>query len=100
MQVNQAQTAKNVMEWLVAEEIERRRKPLSPKIANGINWVEVATYALNHLPPLYACTEEGWNYQKQRGKDELSEQISTAVSQAVTVVQQDPIRRSTPLVEE
>ncbi len=100
MQVNQAQTAKNVMEWLVAEEIERRIKPLSPKIANSINWVEVATYALNHLPPLYACTEEGWNYQKQRGKDELSEQISTAVSQAVTVVQQDPIRRSTPLVEE
>jgi hypothetical protein len=100
MQVNQAQTSKNVMEWLVAEEIERRIKPLSPKIANGINWVEVATYALNHLPPLYACTEEGWKYQQQRGREELSEQISTAVSQAVTVVQQDPIRRSTPLVEE
>ncbi|HEY9794318.1 MAG TPA: late competence development ComFB family protein [Leptolyngbyaceae cyanobacterium] len=100
MPVNKNQTAKNVMEWLVSEEIERRLKLLLPKIAEDINWVEVATYALNHLPPLYACSEQGWNYQQQRGREELSEQIRHAVSQAITVVQRDPIRLSTPLIEE
>jgi hypothetical protein len=45
---------------------------------------DIAAYALNRLPPLYATTEEGASYQRQRAKEELQnlihEQVECAVS--------------------
>lgn len=44
---------------------------------------DIAAYALNRLPPLYATTEEGANYQRQRAKEELQELIAQQVEEAI-----------------
>lgn len=44
---------------------------------------DIAAYALNRLPPLYATTEEGANYQKQRAKNELQGLIDQQVRDAI-----------------
>jgi hypothetical protein len=44
---------------------------------------DIAAYALNRLPPLYATTEEGANYQRQRAKEELQNLIQQQVSDAI-----------------
>ncbi|MFW6296362.1 MAG: late competence development ComFB family protein [Halothece sp.] len=89
----------NVMETFVAEEIERQLKQLPPKLSQYIKHYEVATYALNRLPPLYASCEEGVRKQALRAKNELKGEIETSVRQALAAVQRDPIRFSTPLMQ-
>lgn len=54
----------NVMEDLVSEEVRRQLVLMSPRLTRYIKRVEVETYALNRLPPLYACSREGWLHQK------------------------------------
>ncbi|NJQ98976.1 MAG: late competence development ComFB family protein [Hydrococcus sp. CSU_1_8] len=61
-----SQTHKNAMELLVAEEIEKQLKSLSSEEVYFINQVEVATYALNRLPSLYASSEEGISWQNEK----------------------------------
>ncbi|NEP00210.1 MAG: late competence development ComFB family protein [Symploca sp. SIO2E9] len=100
MHSNQVQTLKNAMELLVIEEVERQLDNYPQHLANYINPVEVATYAVNRLPPLYASSEEGWRQQKLRGKREFKNQINTAVRQGFAAVQRDPLRVSTPLISE
>jgi len=99
-QANQVPTYQNVMEVLVNEEVNRQMKQLPPKLADYINRVEVATYALNRLPPLYASSQEGRRHQRVRGKQEYNNQIATAVRQAFAAVQRDPLRRATPMTRE
>jgi Late competence development protein ComFB len=94
------QIHKNVMEILVVEEIERQLANYPATITRFINTVEVATFALNRLPPLYASCEEGLRKQQLRGCNELQPKISTAVRQALAAVQRDPLRFSTPLLQE
>jgi Late competence development protein ComFB len=62
----------NVMEELVLTEaigqvamIEVNQTELTLDVG------DIAAYALNRLPPLYATTEEGANYQRQRAKSEM-----------------------------
>ncbi|MBR8828111.1 MAG: late competence development ComFB family protein [Gomphosphaeria aponina SAG 52.96 = DSM 107014] len=97
---NITQTNQNAMELLVGEEIEKQMQLLPAKVAEFINQVEVATFALNRLPPLYASSKEGLQRQKNRGKKELKKQIELAVQQGLAAVQRDPLRMSTPLVSE
>ena len=92
-----SRTHKNVMELLVTQEVERQRSQLPENLAKYIDPVEVATYALNRLPPLYACSQQGWQYQQLQAQKKFQSQISTAVRQALAAVQRDPIKRSTPL---
>ena len=92
-----SRTHKNVMELLVTQEVERQRSQLPENLAKYIDPVEVATYALNRLPPLYACSQQGWQYQQLQAQKKFQPQISTAVRQALAAVQRDPIKRSTPL---
>lgn len=99
-QSHQTQIHQNVMELLVAQEVEQQLRKLSPKVAMCINRVEVATYALNRLPPLYASCEEGKRKQQIHGKEKFRNQISTVVRQAIFAVQRDPLRLSTPLKKE
>lgn len=96
---DQSTAHKNVMELLVTEEIEKQIENYPFKLSKKINWIEIATYALNRLPPLYASSKEGLYRQKQRGQKEFKNQISSAVSQALEVVQRNPLRLSTPLLE-
>ena len=93
------QNNKNVMEILVTEEIKKQIQQYPSQIKEYINEVEVASYALNRLPPLYASSEEGFYRQKQRGQREFRHQISNVVRQALKVVQAEPLRFSTPLSE-
>lgn len=93
-----SQTNKNAMELLVAEEIKKQLDPYSAEAKEFINQVEVATYALNRLPSLYASSEEGIAWQKQKGQRELQEKITETVREALDVVYKDPARFSTPLL--
>ena len=87
----------NIMEELVAEEVTRQLKRYPDNISQYINQVEVATFALNRLPPLYASCHKGLNQQKLKGKTDFSVQITKAVRQGLAAVQKDVLRYSTPL---
>ena len=90
----------NIMEELVTEEVARQIKRCPDNIAQYINQVEVATYALNRLPPLYASCHKGLNKQKLKGKGDYSVEITKAVRKGFAAVQKDVLRYSTPLVPE
>ena len=92
--------AKNVMEELVTEEINKQLRRYPKKVAKFINQVEVFTYALNRLPPLYASSHKGLNRQKIRGKAELQIKITRTVREGIKQVQNDLIRISNPLTTE
>ncbi len=87
----------NVMERLVAEEVGRQRAKLPPKLREYIKTVEVETYALNRLPPLYASSEKGWQLQYEKAGKAHDETIFKAVRQGIAAVQVDPLRASQPL---
>ena len=92
--------ATNVMEELVTEEINKQLRRYPRKVAKFINQVEVFTYALNRLPPLYASSHKGLNRQKIRGKAELQIKITRTVREGIKQVQNDLIRISNPLTAE
>lgn len=87
----------NVMELLVAEEVEKQVKAMHPRMLKYLKRVEVETYALNRLPSLYASSEKGWQHQYEKARRELHNQIKSSVRQAFAAVQVDPIRSSEPL---
>ncbi|MEL6159082.1 MAG: late competence development ComFB family protein [Cyanobacteria bacterium J06623_5] len=87
----------NVMERLVAEEVERQKSKLPPKLREYIKTVEVETYALNRLPALYASSEKGWQMQYEKAGKTHAEAVSLAVRQGIAAVQVDPLRASQPL---
>ena len=91
---------RNVMEVLVAEEIERQMNRLPDNLKKFINPIEVATYALNRLPPLYASSQQGFNRQKVKGRSEYSVKITKEVRIGLAAVQRDILRNSTPLLAE
>ena len=91
---------RNVMEVLVAEEIERQMNRLSSNLRKFISPLEVATYALNRLPPLYASSQQGFNKQKVKGRSQYSVQITKEVRKGLLAIQQDVLRTSTPLLAE
>ncbi len=100
MDVKINQTYKNAMEILVIKETEKQLKVYPPKAQDFINKIEVATYALNRLPSLYASSSEGFELQLRRGQKEFSKEIYLAVKQGFAAVQRDPLRASTPLIKE
>ncbi len=88
---------KNVMELLVDVEIDSQTHDYTPDEAQVINRIDVAAYALNHLPPLYASSQEGVELQVVRGQEEFGSLIEVAVKQALQVVSKKPERLYTPL---
>lgn len=100
MPVNSPRKYHNIMEDMVAEEVRRQVAVLSPRLSQYIKRVDVETYALNRLPPLYACSQEGWLMQNKRAKSEYLEQVKTVVRQALMAVQRDLLRHVTPLIKD
>ncbi len=96
----QVTTHLNVMELLVNEEIERQLKPYPSRIKKYINTVEVATFALNRLPALYASSIEGKIQQQRNGHQKYKREITMAVRRGLAAVEQDPLRSCTPLLDE
>ncbi|HEY9645898.1 MAG TPA: late competence development ComFB family protein [Chroococcidiopsis sp.] len=88
---------KNAMEMLVEEEVERQVRALPPRVVSYINQTELVAYALNQLPPLYATSEKGLEFQIQRGRVKLAVQVSQAVQRAIAAIRRDPLRSYVPL---
>ena len=91
---------RNVMEVLVADEIERQIVRLPNNIRKFVNVIEVATYALNRLPALYASSQQGFNKQKLKGRSQYSVKITQEVRKGFATIQQYLLRTSTPLLAE
>ncbi|MEM9137253.1 MAG: late competence development ComFB family protein [Cyanobacteria bacterium P01_F01_bin.42] len=73
----------NVMEELVLSEAITRVSSIESSSNVALDLGDIAAYALNRLPPLYATTEEGANYQRQRAREELIEMITDQVQIAI-----------------
>ena len=58
----------NVMEELVLSEAISRVAEIEATTNDTLDVGDIAAYALNRLPPLYATTEEGADYQRSRAK--------------------------------
>jgi hypothetical protein len=75
----------NVMEELVVAEVISKVAEIETTSYSLLDVGDIAAYALNRLPPLYATTEEGANFQRQKAKQELqtliNEQVDSAISQ-------------------
>lgn len=88
---------RNAMEELVLEEIERQLQNLPPELTQSINQVDVLTYALNRLPPLYASTEEGYQWQQQQARKSMKGFIYRIVKLSIKVSQRKAKVFSIPL---
>jgi hypothetical protein len=87
VQVVAARRFRNVMEELVWEELGARgldREGLGEKAP------DVVAYALNRLPPLYATSEMGAEFQRARAHRELRTALADGVSEAVEMARQQP----------
>ncbi|MDJ0553392.1 MAG: late competence development ComFB family protein [Microcoleaceae cyanobacterium MO_207.B10] len=73
----------NVMEELVLSEAIARVAEIEATSDQTLDVGDIAAYALNRLPPLYATTEEGAQFQRSKAKEELQELISKQVSEAI-----------------
>ena len=95
-----AKCHKNVMEDLVYEEIVRQLRHYPKNLAGYINNVEVATYALNRLPALYASSQNGQSQQIQMARKKYKDQVISAVRLAIAAIERDPLRVSAPIVSD
>ena len=73
----------NVMEELVLTEVIARVAEIKVTSGHSLDVGDIAAYALNRLPPLYATTEEGATYQRQRAKEELDALIAQQIDEAI-----------------
>jgi hypothetical protein len=88
---------RNVMEALVAEEIDSQMQQLSLREQQILERSQIMGYALNRLPSLYVTSEKGWQRQWSHGKNKYQCQIKTAVRQGIAAVLRDPLRDVTIL---
>jgi len=73
----------NVMEELVLTESIARVAEIEATSDCTLDLGDIAAYALNRLPPLYATTEEGADYQRAKAKDDLQRLIAQKVNEAI-----------------
>jgi hypothetical protein len=74
----------NVMEELVISRSIARVAEIEATSEKSLDVGDIAAYALNRLSPLYATTEEGATYQRQKAQEELHVLINEQVDAAVT----------------
>lgn len=75
----------NVMEDLVVAEVMSLVAEIEATSSYELNIGDIVAYALNRLPPLYATTEEGANFQKQKAHRELRSLIKQQVDDAIAM---------------
>jgi hypothetical protein len=73
----------NVMEELVLTEAISRVAEIEATSDATLDLGDIAAYALNRLPPLYATTEEGASFQRENAKSELTALIADKVKEAI-----------------
>uniref|UniRef100_A0A0C1RI04 Competence protein ComFB n=1 Tax=Tolypothrix bouteillei VB521301 TaxID=1479485 RepID=A0A0C1RI04_9CYAN len=87
----------NVMEELVLTEAIARVAEIEATSESSLDVGDIAAYALNRLPPLYATTEEGATYQRQRARAQLQELIAQQVNEAIARSLNRPTVSNTPV---
>ena len=89
----------NVMEELVISAAARRAAEIEAKKDSvlDVDIGDIAAYALNRLPPLYATTEEGAMHQRQRAKTEWQELIEQQVEEGLNRFLDRPVIPGEPL---
>ncbi len=90
----------NTLENLVASVAERQISQLDSGLIQRICLEEVAAYALNRLPAMYATGESGLKYWRDRARTELSAQILAMVREAIITILNSPARFLPPLPSE
>jgi len=73
----------NVMEELVVTETISRIAAIEDGLESKLDVGHIAAYALNRLPPLYATSEQGAEYQRQRAKKDLAGLIAQRVEEGI-----------------
>ena len=73
----------NVMEELILTEAIARVAEIEATSDRVLDVGDIAAYALNRLPPLYATTEEGAAYQRKKAKEDLQDLITQQVDDAI-----------------
>jgi hypothetical protein len=73
----------NVMEELVLTESIARVGEIEASSDRTLDLGDIAAYALNRLPPLYATTEEGAHFQRNRAMEQLRTLIAQQVNEAI-----------------
>ena len=81
----------NAMEYLVAEELERQIKlyPENQRQALNLDKIEIAIYALNRLPVLYASSREELTFQIEKAKQKYLEKVRQVVSQGFLALERE-----------
>jgi hypothetical protein len=92
-------SCRNAIEEPVIEEVKAQIKSLSLSLQNQVDACAVIAYSLNRLPTMYATTQRGWVQQRKRAREELCDQISSAVRQGMLRIRKDVLRASQPLPE-
>jgi len=90
----------NTLENLVASVAERQISQLEPTLIQQISLEEVAAYALNRLPAMYATGESGLKYWRDRARTELSTNILAMVREGIITILNSPARFLPPLPSE
>lgn len=73
----------NVMEEMVLTEAIARVAEIEATSDCTLDLGDIAAYALNRLPPMYATTEEGADYQRSRAREDLQPLIAEQVAEAI-----------------
>ena len=88
----------NVLEEILVRETYIQIEELRPEIQPKIRVAEVVAYAINRLPPLFATSMVGWQYQHDYALNELEPQILQLVKLGIkTILFGDPLHDLTPL---
>nr|WP_239121240.1 late competence development ComFB family protein [Spirulina major] len=74
----------NVMEELVLSETITRVAEIEASSDSSLDVGDIAAYALNRLPPLYATTEEGASFQRKKAKEELKDLLADKIQEAIS----------------
>ncbi len=90
---------RNVTEELVWEALAASGAGPEELMANEH---DIVAYALNRLPPLYATTELGAAYQRNRARQDLGELVAQRVAEAIEHTRERPSRHPerAPVVEQ
>jgi hypothetical protein len=94
------QGCRNATEELVVEETKTQILRLPSGVKAKTNIDEVAAYALNRLPPLYATTRRGYIQQQKRAYTDLKQELTQTISRGLIGVRKDILKDITPLPPE
>jgi len=93
------QGCRNAIEELVVEETKAQIMRLSENVKAKTSIDDIAAYALNRLPPMYATTRRGYLQQQKRAHTELKQEITQTISKGILGVRKDTLKDATPLPE-